>query len=55
MQERGAAKFAVSVNLVKVPISIFDERGRMVADLRREDFRVWEDKTLQEKYIEEKK
>ena len=48
MQDRDTAKFSVSVNLVKVPISIFDDRGRMVTDLRRENFRVWEDKTLQE-------
>ena len=48
MQDSSAAKFSVSVNLVKVPISIFDESGRMVTDLRREHFRVWEDKTLQE-------
>jgi Ca-activated chloride channel homolog len=48
MQERPAKKFSVSVNLVEVPISVFDDRGLMVTDLRREYFRVWEDKTLQE-------
>ena len=48
MQEHPATKFSVSVNLVEVPISIFDDRGLMVTDLRREYFRVWEDKTLQE-------
>jgi Ca-activated chloride channel family protein len=48
MQERPATKFSVSVNLVEVPISIFDDRGLMVTDLRREYFRIWEDKALQE-------
>jgi len=47
MQDRDTSKFSVSVNLVKVPISIFDENGRMITDLRREHFRVWEDNTLQ--------
>ncbi|MBN2243397.1 MAG: VWA domain-containing protein [Acidobacteria bacterium] len=48
IEDRSAAKFSVSVNLVKVPISLFDEGGRMVTDLKKEDFRVWEDQTLQE-------
>jgi Ca-activated chloride channel homolog len=35
--------FSVSVNLVKVPFSVFDPSGGLVNDLRREDFRLWED------------
>jgi VWFA-related protein len=40
--------FSVSVNLVKVPISVFDDAGNMVASLRREDFRIWEDQAPQD-------
>ncbi len=39
---------SVSVNLIKVPISVFDHRGNLVNDLRKEDFRIWEDQTQQE-------
>jgi VWFA-related protein len=46
-QETDAA-FSVSVNLVKVPISVFDDAGKMITSLRREDFRVWEDQALQD-------
>jgi Ca-activated chloride channel family protein len=46
-QDRADAPFSVSVNLVKVPISIFNEKDRMIADLRKEDLRVWEDQALQ--------
>jgi VWFA-related protein len=38
-----APTFSVSVNLVKVPISVFDEKGNLITDLRRENFRLWED------------
>jgi VWFA-related protein len=47
-QDRKSATFSISVNLVKVPISIFDESGRMITDLKSENFRVWEDRTLQQ-------
>jgi Ca-activated chloride channel homolog len=47
-QGTNSPSFSISVNLVKVPISIFDERGSLVGDLRREDFRIWEDQVLQE-------
>jgi len=47
-QDRAPAPFSVSVNLVKVPISIFNEKGQMITDLRREDMRVWEDQSLQQ-------
>jgi VWFA-related protein len=39
--------FSVSVNLVKVPVSVFDTSGNMVASLKREDFRIWEDQAEQ--------
>jgi Ca-activated chloride channel homolog len=48
VQTPGASDFSVSVNLVKVPISVFSEKGVLVADLRKEDFRVWEDQTAQD-------
>ncbi len=38
-----APTFSVSVNLVKIPLSVFDDQGNMVTDLRRQDFRLWED------------
>ncbi|HYK91168.1 MAG TPA: VWA domain-containing protein [Acidobacteriota bacterium] len=40
--------FSVSVNLVKIPISVFDDHGNMITDLRRQDFRLWEDSTPQQ-------
>jgi Ca-activated chloride channel homolog len=40
--------FSISVNLIKVPISVFDAQGNLVGDLRREDFRIWEDQAPQE-------
>jgi hypothetical protein len=36
----GAAHFSISTNLVKVPVSVFDERGLMTTNLLREDFRL---------------
>ncbi|MDR0311159.1 MAG: VWA domain-containing protein [Acidobacteriota bacterium] len=42
------ARFNVATNLVKVPISVFDERGLMTDRLRKEDFRLWEDQAQQE-------
>jgi Ca-activated chloride channel family protein len=47
-QDKASAPFSVSVNLVKVPISIFNEKGQMITDLRKEDMRVWEDQSLQQ-------
>ena len=43
-----APAFSVSVNLVKIPISVFDDSGKMVTDLNARDFRVWEDQAIQE-------
>jgi VWFA-related protein len=40
--------FSVAVDLVKVPITVFDEHGGILQDLRRNDFRVYEDGQLQE-------
>jgi Ca-activated chloride channel family protein len=47
-QDSEPSKFSVSVNLVKVPISVFDNSGNLVTDLRREHFRIWEDQAAQE-------
>jgi VWFA-related protein len=40
--------FSVSVDLVKIPLSVFDEKGALVHDLRPGDFRVFEDGVRQE-------
>ena len=47
-RDEAPATFAVSVNLVKIPISIFDENGLMITNLRGENLRLWEDQTLQQ-------
>jgi VWFA-related protein len=46
-QDTNPSTISVSVNLVKVPISVFDERGNLVTDLRSDDFRIWEDQASQ--------
>jgi Ca-activated chloride channel homolog len=48
VQAPTTSDFSISVNLVKVPISVFNENGDLVSDLRKEDFRVWEDQTAQD-------
>ena len=48
IQDSDTSTFSVSVNLVKVPISVFDDLGNMVISLRRENFRVWEDQAAQQ-------
>jgi VWFA-related protein len=48
LQDSNPPSFSVSVNLVKVPISVFDLEGNMITSLRKEDFRIWEDKAAQE-------
>ncbi len=40
--------FSVSVNLVKVPITVFDTHGETVQDLQREDFILYEDRAQQQ-------
>ena len=47
-QETNIPIISISVNLVKVPFSVFDERGNLVSDLRREDFHIWEDRSPQQ-------
>jgi len=42
------ASFSVATNLVKIPLSVFDERGFMTENLRKEDFRLWENQAQQE-------
>jgi VWFA-related protein len=42
-QSQQPPTFSVSVNLVKVPFSIFAENGQLVKDLNRADFQLWED------------
>jgi Ca-activated chloride channel family protein len=46
--ESPQASFSVSVNLVKVPFSVFNDRNELVQDLGREDFRLYEDGKLQQ-------
>lgn len=43
-----APTFAVAVNLIKIPISVFDQKGAPLIDLRKDDFRVSEDGVPQE-------
>src|SRR6266540_3567087 len=45
---QSGADFSVSVNLVKVPISVFDENGNMVETLRSDDFRLYENGVRQQ-------
>jgi VWFA-related protein len=47
-QDGEGFRFRAATNLVKVPISVFDGRGLLVGDLRKEDFRLWEDKERQD-------
>jgi len=47
-QDNTASVISVSVNLVKIPISVFDTQGNLVPELRSEDFRIWEDQAPQE-------
>jgi Ca-activated chloride channel homolog len=48
IQDSNTPIISVSVNLVKVPVSIFDGEGNLVSNLRSEDFRVWEDQVPQQ-------
>jgi len=40
--------FTISVNLIKIPVSVFDQNGAPVADLHASDFRISEDGIPQE-------
>lgn len=42
-QDQNAPTFSVSVNLIKVPIAVFDSSGATLQDLRYSDFRLYED------------
>jgi len=46
--DMGAAHFSIDTNLVKVPVSVFNERGLMTENLHKEDFRLWENQAPQE-------
>lgn len=48
IQDSDTSTFSVSVSLVKVPISVFDDFGNLVVSLRRENFRIWEDQAAQQ-------
>ena len=39
---------SVNVNLVTLHVSVFDEKDRLIKDLKKEDFSVFEDKVQQE-------
>ncbi len=47
VQDDESPTISVSVNLVKVPISVFDHNGNLVSNLGKEDFRIWEDQAQQ--------
>jgi len=47
-QTQESPTFSVSVNLVKVPVSVFDEKGAPMLQLHAGDFRVYEDGIVQE-------
>jgi Ca-activated chloride channel family protein len=42
-QQTGVTKIIIPVNQVIVPVIVKDGRGRLVPDLRKEDFRIFED------------
>jgi Ca-activated chloride channel family protein len=42
-QQGPAGEIEVEVNVVNVPVTVTDAEGRFITDLKREDFRVWED------------
>ncbi len=41
--QRPASAIEVQVNVVNVPVTVSDAAGRFITDLKKEDFRVWED------------
>jgi VWFA-related protein len=47
-QDSNPSSFSVSVNLVKVPISVFDDAGNLVSSMQKEHFRIWEDQAAQD-------
>jgi VWFA-related protein len=47
LQETGPTKMVISVNQVIVPVTVKDGAGRLVPDLRRDEFRIFEDNVPQ--------
>jgi Ca-activated chloride channel homolog len=48
LAKAASTQFSVSVDLVKVPFSVFDDHGNMVQNPRREDFVLYEDNVQQD-------
>ncbi len=48
IQSSDSFNFSVAVNLVKVPVSVLDEKGNLISGLWKDDFRIWEDQAVQE-------
>jgi len=46
-QPQNVPTFSVSVDLIKIPVAVFDEEGAPATNLLRNDFRVYEDGKLQ--------
>jgi Ca-activated chloride channel family protein len=46
-REEAQAKIAVTANLVLLPVRVTDARGAFIADLKQQDFHVYEDRRLQ--------
>jgi Ca-activated chloride channel family protein len=46
--EQAASKISINSNLVDLPVKVTDRQGRFVADLKKENFRVYEDGRIQE-------
>ena len=47
-QRHGESSISVSTELVEVPVVVFDERGAIAADLKKEDFRLIDDGAVQQ-------
>lgn len=46
-QSNGQARIGISVNQVVVPVTVKDSEGRLVPDLRKDEFRIFEDNVEQ--------
>jgi Ca-activated chloride channel family protein len=46
--EKAASRISVNSNLVDLPVKVTDRQGRFVSDLKKENFRVYEDGRVQE-------
>ena len=47
-EDSDAQRFIVEVQEVQIPFSVFDRKGKLVLDLKKEDFRIFEDGVEQE-------